>query len=31
MDTAQLYLALGGTPLAGAGAPPPYGPIRGLQ
>jgi NodT family efflux transporter outer membrane factor (OMF) lipoprotein len=31
MDSAQLYLALGGTPLAGTGAPLPYGPIRGLQ
>jgi outer membrane protein TolC len=28
MDTAQLYLALGGTSLAGAGASPPHGPIR---
>ena len=31
MDTAQLYLALGGTPLAGAGAPSPRGPIRSPQ
>ena len=31
MDTAQLYLALGGTPLAGSGAPPPYGPVRSPQ
>jgi outer membrane protein TolC len=31
MDTAQLYLALGGRPLAGAGAPPPYRPIRSPQ
>ncbi len=29
MDTAQLYLALGGASLTGAGAPAPHGPIRG--
>jgi outer membrane protein TolC len=31
IDTAQLYLALGGTPLAGAGAPPPHRQVRSPQ